>query len=142
MITETKRNTPLIELSHPLLQRIQRLAHREERDRTGLFYIEGMRFIAQALHHQASIESLVVCRELLIHPFAQKLVREQHRRGTPVVEVSRFVMERLSQVNDSHGLGAVVSQRWKRLEQIRSGRELCWVAAETIRSSGNLGTIL
>jgi RNA methyltransferase, TrmH family len=142
MTTQTKRSTPLIEPSHPLIKRIQRLHLREERERTGLFYIEGMRFVAQALQHRAKIEHLLVCRELLTHPFAQRLVHEQKKQGMPVVEVSQPVMERLSQVQDSQGLGAVVHQRWLRLEKVKPRGELCWVAIETLRSPGNLGTIL
>ena len=142
MTTQTKRSTPLLDRFHPQITRIQRLGKRAERDRTGLFYIEGMRFVTQALQHQAHIEQLVVCRELLIHPFAQRPVREQNRRGIRLLEVSRTVMEGLSQVQDSQGLGAVVRQRWQRLERVRPGQELCWVAVETIRSPGNLGTIL
>lgn len=142
MTIDTKRSTPLIERSYPLIERIQRLHTRVERERTGLFYIEGMRFVTQALHHQAKIEHLVICRELLVHPYAQRLVREQKKRGIPVLEVSRPVMERLSQVVDSQGLGAIVRQRWLRLEQVKPRSELCWIAVETLRSPGNLGTIL
>lgn len=142
MTTHTKKGISLVERSHPSIERIRRLALREERNRTGLFYIEGMRFVAQALHHQAKIEKLVVCRELLTHPYAQKLVRDQTRRGTPVLEVSHGIMKNLSQVQDSQGLGAVVRQRWQRLESIRPKGELCWIAVEALRSPGNLGTIL
>lgn len=142
MIIRTKRSTPLIERSSPLIKRIQRLHLREERERTGLFYIEGMRFVTQALQHQAKIEHLVVCRELLTHPYSQRLVSEQQKHGIPVVEVSRSVMERLSQVVDSQGLGAVVRQRWLRLDNVKPRGELCWTAIEMIRSPGNLGTIL
>lgn len=142
MITHTKRSTPLIERSSLPIKRIQRLRAREERERTGLFYIEGMRFVARALQHRARIEQLVVCQELLTHPFAHRLVHELKRRGTPLLEISRAAMERLSLAQDSQGLGAVVRQRWQRLARVRPGPELCWVAVETIRSPGNLGTIL
>src|SRR5579883_2901559 len=142
MVIDTKRSTPLIERTSSLIKRIQRLHLSEERKRTGLFYIEGMRSVSQAVHHHAKIEQLVVCPELLIHPFARKLVHEQKKRGISVLEVSRPVMERLSQVQDSQGLGAVVHQRWLRLENVKPRDELCWIAVETIRSPGNLGTIL
>lgn len=142
MITQTKRSTPLIERSSSLITCVQRLRSREERERTGLFYLEGMRFVTQALHHHAKIEHLLVCQELLTHPYAQRLVHEQKKRGIPIVDVSRLVMERLSQVVDSQGLGAVVRQRWQRLESVKPRGELCWIAVETIRSPGNLGTIL
>lgn len=142
MITHTKRSVPLKTWIDPQIRRIQRLHAREERDRTGLFYVEGMRFVAQAVQHQARIEHLVVCRELLTHPYAQRLVQQQKQRGIPLLEVSRQIMERLSQVEDSQGLGAVVRQRWQRLASVKPRGELCWVMVETIRSPGNLGTIL
>jgi TrmH family RNA methyltransferase len=142
MVTYAKRSAPLIERTSSLIKRIQRLHLSEERKRTGLFYVEGMRFVAQAVHHHAKIEQLIVCPELLIHPFARKLVHEQKKRGISILEVSRSVMERLSQVQDSQGLGAVVHQRWLRLEQVKPRGELCWIALETIRSPGNLGMIL
>lgn len=87
-----------------------------------------MRFVTQALHHYANIEHLVICQELLTHSYAQRLVREQHKRGTPVLEVALQTMERLSQVVVSQGLGAVVHQRWLRLESVKPRDELCWIA--------------
>ncbi len=141
MTIGTIRSEPL-KPSAQLLKRIQRLHTRAERERTGLFYIEGMRFISLALRHHARIEYLVVCRTLLSHPYAQHLVQEEARRGTPLLEVSKATMEQLSQVMDSQGLGAVVRQRWLRLENVKPRDELCWIAVETIRSPGNLGTIL
>lgn len=139
----TTTHTPRIaECYHPQIKRIRHLCMREERERTGLFYIEGMRFIIQAMQHQAQIETLVVCRDLLVHPFAQKLVRMQEKQGTPLLKVTGNVMESISQVQDSQGIGAVVRQRWQRLEQVRARKKLCWLAIETIRSPGNLGTIL
>jgi TrmH family RNA methyltransferase len=142
MITHTKRSIPLKTSIDPQIRLIQRLRTREERDRTGLFYVEGIRFVARAVQHRARIEHLVVCRELLTHPYAQRLVQQQKQRGIPLLEVSRQVMEGLSQVEDSQGLGAVVRQRWQRLASVKPRGELGWVMVETIRSTGNLGTIL
>ena len=142
MITTITHAPLFVDRHHPQIKRIRHLCMRGERERTGLFYIEGMRFLARALQHQARIETLVICRDLLVHPFAQKLVGKLQRLGTPLLEVSGEVMESISQVQDSQGLGAVVYQRWQRLEQVRIRTKLCWIAIETIRSPGNLGTIL
>ncbi len=141
MIATTTR--PLIvERHHPQITRIRHVCMREGRERTGLFYVEGMRFLTQAMQHQARIEALVVCRDLLVHPFAQKLVYMHEQQKTPLLEVSADVMESISQVPDSQGIGALVQQRWQRLEQVRIRKKLCWLAIETIRLPGNLGTIL
>lgn len=132
----------MAERHHPLITRIRQLNLREERERTGLFYIEGMRLLTQAMRHQAQIEALVICQKLLVNPYTQKLVYLLRRQGTPLLNISADTMASISQVPDSQGIGALVRQRWQRLEQARIRKKLCWLAIETIRSPGNLGTIL
>ena len=51
-------------------------------------------------------------------------------------------MSGLGGAADPQGLGAVVRQHWTPLERIRASNAPCWVMLETMRSSGNLGTIL
>ncbi len=135
--------SPLIDhLQHPALAWISRLRRRDVRERAGLFYVEGVRFVAQAIEHHFPIKTFVVCRRLLEHPFARRLVREQRRLGVPVLEVTPQVMHGLALVDDPQGIGAVVQQRWESLERMKPGDELCWIALQTVRSPGNLGTIL
>lgn len=136
-------HSPLIDhLQHPALVWISRLRRRDVRDRSGLFYVEGVRFVAQAVEHRFPLKTLVVCRRLLEHPFARRLVREQRRLGVPVLEVTPQVMHGLALVDDPQGIGAVVQQRWESLGPVSPGDELCWIALQTVRAPGNLGTIL
>lgn len=132
----------LTDFDHPLIQRIAALRQRTCRDRSGLYYVEGLRFVFQAVQHRAALDALVVCRRLLTSPAAQRLVRQQRQLGVPILDVSPPVLHQLTTVDDPQGIGAVVRQRWERLEQITPGNELCWLALQTVRSAGNLGTIL
>ena len=132
----------LTDFRHPVIQRIHDLRRRDSRERTGLYYVEGVRFVSQAIDHQATLEALVVCRRLLTSPLAQRLVRHQRRRGVPILDVAPRVMHELACVEDPQGIGAVVRQRWETLERITPGDELCWIALHAVRSIGNLGTIL
>jgi TrmH family RNA methyltransferase len=137
------QRSPLIARSqHPLIRRIQRLRHREAREQSGLYYVEGLRLVLQAAQSGATLEALVVCEPLLTHAFGQRLVRHQHRRGVPILEVTPPVMRQLAIVADPQGIGAVVRQRWEDLAQVAPGDELCWIALQLVRSVGNLGTIL
>jgi RNA methyltransferase, TrmH family len=134
--------TPITSRNDIRVRRIRRLHLRAERDRTGLYYIEGMRFVSEAARHHVHIQTLVVCPPLLIHPFAQKLVRWLRRAGTPTIEVTPEVLQSIALVDDPQGVGAVVHQRWEALDQVRPGGELCWIALDTVQSPGNLGSIL
>lgn len=140
--THRKEATIIDNINSHAIRRIRRLRLREERERTGLYYIEGLRFVAQAIEHNVSIESLVISRPLLSHPYAQRLINKQQRLGTPVLHVSPTVMHGISLVDDPQGIGAVVKQRWNRLADLKMGDGLCWLAHSLIRSPGNLGTIL
>jgi RNA methyltransferase, TrmH family len=128
--------------NHPKIKRIRSLHLRGERERTGLYYIEGMRFIAQAVLHHAPIEALVVCRPLLESPFAKRLVLKQEQVGIPILDVTPEVMHGIAQVDDPQGIGAVVRQKWLPLERVKMSGKLCWIACDTVQSAGNLGTIL
>jgi RNA methyltransferase, TrmH family len=138
-----KEVSPVItNINANMVRRVHRLRRREERDRTGLYYIEGMRFVDQAITHGVRIETLVVSRPLLSHPYAQRLLKRQERLGTSIVDVSPEILQRISLVDDPQGIGAIVHQRWERLSDLQVGDELCWLAHDFVRSPGNLGTML
>jgi TrmH family RNA methyltransferase len=121
---------------------IRNLDSRRERDRTGLFFVEGLRFVAQALTYQAPIQTVITVPKLLTHPFAQKLLRQLAQRHIPVLEVTPEVFLRHSRAEEAQWIGAVVAQRWDVLDRIDPCAGLCWLALDTIHSQGNLGTIL
>lgn len=124
------------------IRRIRKLRRREERERTRLYYIEGVRFIAQATRYNAEVEALVVCRSLLANPLGQKLLHHHRQKGTAILEVTAEVLQSLAYVDDPQGIGAVVRQKWLPLERVKLGGKFCWLAIEEVRSAGNLGTIL
>lgn len=137
------QQSPIItSYQHPLIQRIHQLRRREIREQTGLYYVEGLRFVLQAVQHHAALEALVVCHPLLTNAFARRLVRQQRRMGVPILEVTARVMHQLALVEDPQGIGAVVRQQWEDLARLTPGDELCWIALQMVRSVGNLGTML
>jgi TrmH family RNA methyltransferase len=133
---------PIQHPNHPTICQIRRLHERGERDQRGLFHIEGLRLVASALQHPARVETLIVCRPLLTHPFAQKLVGQQQQAGIPILWVTPAVMHSIALITDAQGIGAIVRQRWESLGRIKPGNELCWIVHDLIHSPGNLGTIL
>ncbi|MCA1595691.1 MAG: RNA methyltransferase [Chloroflexi bacterium] len=128
--------------THPEIKRIRNLQRREERERTGLFYADGIRFVMQAVGHGARIHTLLLAPQLLRNPCGQRLARELKHAGVRCVEVTAEVYRTISLSEEPQGLGAVVRQRCEPLSQVRSGSERCWVAVEKVQSSGNLGTII
>lgn len=128
--------------SHSHAQRILNLQTRAERERTRLFYVEGVRAVARAVQHGAVIETVVVAPDLLTNSFGQTLAADLRRSGTALLNVSSEVFHSLSLAEEPQGIGVVARQQWEPLERLPPGTGLCWVALASVRSLGNLGTIL
>ena len=127
-------------LNHPALRRIPRLAHRRERDASGLFFAEGVRFISEALANNAPIDLLVTCPRLLTSPHGRRVLRTAESRRIPHVNVTPNIWERVSLIGDPQGIGAVIRQRWTPIANIRRGS--LFIAIEQVNAAGNLGTLL
>ena len=125
--------------ANPHIKQIKRLFHRRERDETGLFFAEGFQLVSEAVAMGAEIETLIVARELLSGEQVQFL---ESRAAIPRLEVTAKVLNSISPKDGHQGIAAVVRQRWERLENVRLGDELCWVALDRIDHPGSLGTIL
>ena len=128
--------------SNERVKAIRRLQERKGRQESGLFYLEGLRIVGEALEAGAEVETVVFAAELLRSEFGQKLVEEFGARGGQLLEVSREVFERLALKDGPQGIAAVVRQRWTRLDEIRVTPGMPWVALDSVADPGNLGTIL
>lgn len=129
-------------LANERVKAIRKLQDRKSRAETGLFYIEGLRIVAEAVEEQAEIETLLAAPDLLRSEFAQQLVAQQRASGVPVLEVSAEVFHRISLKEGPQGLAAVMRQRWTGLETIALETGRIWVALDSVADPGNLGTIL
>jgi RNA methyltransferase, TrmH family len=128
--------------NNPQIKRLRALHLRPERDQSGQFLIEGMRSLSEAAQQGAKIETLFVVPEMLTHPFARTLVRRLRIAGTPCLRLTPEVYYSVTQAEEPQGVGAIVRQKWDRLDTVKPSRGLCWIAAEAVQSPGNLGTII
>lgn len=69
------------------------------------------------------------------------MVRRLRSAGTPTLEVDSATFRDLSQAPEAQGVIAVLPTRWQSLPE-RIGRQDLWLAVDTIRSPGNVGTLL
>ena len=127
-------------LSNPKIKSIRKLKDRKEREQAGLFWIEGLRIVAEAIQTGADLETLVIAPELLTSAFGQELAQGQKERGVEVLEVSQEVFHSFSLKEGPQGIAGLVHQRWEPLESLQPEGD--WVALDSIADPGNLGTIL
>lgn len=128
--------------SNTKIKAIRKLRNRNERDRAGVFFVEGIRQVSEAAQSGGAIAELIVASDLLRSEFALDLVERQQRSGMPVLQVSAEVFASISDRDHPQGLAALARQRWGKLEDVDVRPDSLWVALDSVADPGNLGTIL
>ncbi len=126
--------------ANPHIRQIRALRQRKERERSGHFFVEGVRLVGEAIA-LGMVETLVVAPALLSSPFAHDLVAQQAEHSR-VIEVSAEVFASLSQKEGPQGLAAVARQRWIELDEVELNVAPGWVALVSPADPGNVGTII
>ncbi len=122
------------------IKQIRRLKDRKFRRESGLFFVEGLRLVIEAVQQSAGVECLVVAPDLLTSDLGRKLI-EDTTQDVDILEVSSELFASLSHKDGPQGIGALIRQRWTILDEIQPVTGL-WVALDSIADPGNLGTIL
>jgi TrmH family RNA methyltransferase len=125
-----------------ILKRVQSLRHRDIRSETDLHYTEGFRNFIQVLDAGIPVEMILYSEILAQNPAVQKNVRLQKRAGVPVIRVRPEQFRRISGTVRASGIGAIIRQHWTPLSAADPRTGTCWIALSSVRSPGNLGTIL
>ena len=128
--------------ANPTVKQIRKLREKKERLHTGLFFIEGLRIVIEALQQGGEVECLVVSPDLLTSEFGWQKVEEENRRGIQVLQVSQEVFTSLASKENPQGIAAVVHQRWHEISSLRLEKQDIWIALDSVADPGNLGTIL
>ena len=134
--------------SNPKIKQIRALRGRKARQETGLFLVEGIRHVGEAVQAAAEpqtgiqLESMCYAPDRLHSQFAQKLVSEQSARGLPCYAVTADVFDSLADKENPQGILAVVRQPEHRLEHLGPHNFSWGVALVSPQDPGNLGAIL
>ncbi len=129
-------------LRNPRIKQARSLRQRKFRRESGLFLVEGIRQVGDALESGFEIADLFYAPDLLTSPFAHRLIEEARRRGLEAVPVSPQVFASLAEKQHPQGILAVA--RWPRrpLESL-SPQNAPWVVALVApQDPGNIGTVL
>ena len=128
--------------SNQKIKFIRKLEQKKYRQESGLFFIEGLRTVGEAIQTKAPIETLVIAPDLLESSFGQSLLAQPWVKKLEKIEVSSEIFGKIAHKDGPKGLGAIVKQRWIKLTDITINRDDLWVALDEVADPGNLGTIL
>ena len=128
--------------ANPLIKRVRALQSRKARQAHGVFVVEGIQSVWQAVESGAAIETLLVAPDLLVSTRARRLVERLRRQGVHSVELTRAVFEDVAEHAHASGLAAIVRMQTWRLSDLTISPSSLFVALHEVQYPGNLGTIL
>jgi TrmH family RNA methyltransferase len=134
--------TTLTNPRNPHLKQVRQLQQRKARDETGLFVVEGIRHVGEAVAAGAPIEYLCYAPDLLASPFARGLVRDQAALGRRCYALAPDVFRSLADKENPQGLLAVVRRPAATLATITPADHPWLVALVRPQDPGNIGTIM
>lgn len=127
-------------LSNPLVKQARALRQRKARSESGLFLVEGIHHVGEAIQAKWDVDSILYAPELLTSPFAKDLLSEAARLSLRLQPVSAQVMESLADKENPQGILALVHQRLTRFDELKDIQRA--VALVMPQDPGNVGTIL
>ncbi len=132
--------------ANPLIKDIRGLALKKNRDAGGLFLVEGLKLVSDAVEKGWQVRTLVFGKRLKdereLKQRVDGLAAKIHARGGTILEVSDKVLATISKRDNPQMVVAVLEQRWHGLNDVKPDRSGLWVALDRVRDPGNLGTIV
>lgn len=124
------------------IKQIRALRQRKNRQATGLYIVEGIRHVGEAVEAGARVDSIYYAPELLTSPFALGLIEQQNAQGVTCYPTTSEVYDSISDKDHPPGILALVEQDNPKLADFGPERFPWGVALVEPQDPGNLGTIL
>jgi TrmH family RNA methyltransferase len=131
--------------TNPIVKAVRALRQRKERQTRGLFLVEGIKHVGEALEAGgkfAAVESLLYAPELLTSSYAQELIQVQSSQGIPCHALSAQIFETLAEKENPQGLLAVVRLHTWSLVDLKPSDCPWGIALIQPQDPGNIGAIL
>lgn len=122
--------------TNPVIKKVRGLEQKKFREETGLFVVEGLRYVSEALLAGWRAEIVLYTPRLAKDRSLRSLMEKQNPQ---FITVAPELLERLTGRSNSEEIIVAFHQKFAPVEAVASG---LWVALEQIRDPGNLGTII
>ncbi|WP_105404206.1 RNA methyltransferase [Neorhizobium sp. T7_12] len=129
-------------LSNPIIKDIKALTNKRDREESGAFMAEGLKLVIDALELGWEIRTLVYAKAAKGKALVEQVAAKTVAHGGLVLEVSEKVLSSVTRRDNPQMVVGIFEQRWKRLDDLKPGRNETLVALDRVRDPGNLGTII
>lgn len=139
-------NEMITSLANPQIKQARALRQKKSRDESGLFLVEGLAHVGNAIEAGWGVETLLYAPERLRSDFGLELVAQAQRTGVRCQTVSGAVFESLAEKDNPQGIAALVRQRGLSLADFapaaQGRRPALFAALVAPQDPGNIGATL
>ena len=128
--------------SNTTVKRLRSLRDKKARKAEGLFLAEGLRIIAEARDSGRLPEIVMFSPEGGRHPLAAEIIAQTEAAGGDAIETTPDILSKTSGKDNPQMLVAAYRQPETHLDALDRSRAPLWLAAQSLRDPGNIGTIL
>jgi len=126
--------------SNPIIKQARSLHQKKARDESGLFMVEGILHVGEAVDAGWAIDSILYCEGRLKSDFGRQLIKKQQDGGVRCQPTSESAFESFSEKENPQGIAALVKQRRQTIFDMPSFKLA--VGLVSPQDPGNVGTIL
>ena len=125
--------------SNQTVKRLKSLSQKKHREEEGVFLVEGLRHIHDALCSGWEAETFIFSSAARREKLFKGVIYADGMKNKQCLEATDDILSRITGRDNTQPAIATFKQRWHDLNAVNSG---LWVGLENIRDPGNLGTII
>jgi RNA methyltransferase, TrmH family len=138
----SKNKMEITSFSNPKIKLLRKLQDKKQRHKNGLYYVEGLRILGDALEHAADIDAVFYAPELLRSDFGEQVLKQSREKGIDVYELPAAIFESFAVKEHPQGIAATIKMHDTVLPVVNAETRQIWVGLDAVADPGNLGTIL
>ncbi|MDE2357208.1 MAG: RNA methyltransferase [Alphaproteobacteria bacterium] len=125
-------------LTNPTVKAVRALHQRRERRQSGLFLVEGLRSVSEALELGEAPKILLYGERAATHP---RLLAAAERADEALM-VTDAILAKVSRRDNPQTVIGVFAQKTTSLSKLDPTLSPLWIGLEAVRDPGNLGAVL
>jgi RNA methyltransferase, TrmH family len=126
---------------NPIIKEVKALKERKYREEQKLFFIEGIRFVEEALKEKADMQRILVSEQLEEVRGGREILEKVREQGTEVAVLSHKLAKEISDTENPQGIFSTIKMREYNLQSILVPGGF-FVLLEGLQDPGNMGTII
>lgn len=137
-----RRSEPVVSPQNPRVKRWAQLLDKKGRDTQGMYLVEGVHLVQEALKHKAGVETVLVSTERVVPGEIEALLEAEAAAELECVPVSEQALAKCSDAQTPQPVIAVVRKTACLSDKLLDAPNGLVVVIDGVQDPGNLGTII